>query len=276
MSTESPIPAKVRTVRERHEEKFPAFVHADWAVAFPWLLQGTTTRGAPEHEFDFGLFSEGTRSKAVQEHWHQLLTVTGMRVAIHAPQVHEANVRLYQAGGDGSGLQLIEACDGHITNQIGVLLAVTTADCVPIFLVEPQARVVGVLHAGWRGALGGVLEAATHSMESLGGDVGNIKAAIGPCISQKSYEVGREFLERFQISGFRSACFFKAAQKKNHYLFDLEGYVAKRLEARGIRRIERCGVDTYEDSGRCYSFRRSQHLMERDYGRSLSVITVCP
>ena len=170
----------------------------------------------------------------------------------------------------------VEGSDALVTDQPRVVIGVLTADCAPVLMADKKAGIVAAVHAGWRGALGGVLEAATHSMESLGGDVGNIKAAIGPCISQNSYEVGQEFLERFQISDFKSASFFKDAQKKNHYLFDLEGYVAKRLETRGIRRIECCGVDTYEDSGRCFSFRRSQHLMERDYGRSLSVITVCP
>ena len=201
MSTENPISAKIRTIRERHEDEVSAFVHADWAVAFPWLLQGTTTRGAPEHEFDFGLFSEGTRSKAVQEHWHQLLTVTGMRVAIHAPQVHEANVRLYQAGGDGSGLQLIEACDGHITNQIGVLLAVTTADCVPIFLVEPQARVVGVLHAGWRGVAAGILEQGLAVMfQEFGLRERQLHIHFGPAICGDCYEVGPEVFEALRLT----------------------------------------------------------------------------
>ena len=168
----------------------------------------------------------------------------------------------------------VEGSDALVTDQPQVVIGVLTADCAPVLMADKQAGIVAAVHAGWKGALGGVLEAATHSMETLGGDVGNIKAAIGPCISQNSYEVGQEFFERFQISGFKSTCFFKEAQKKNHYLFDLEGYVAKRLGDRGIRRIDRCGVDTYEDSGRCFSFRRSQHLMEPYYGRSISMITV--
>ena len=201
MSTESPIPAKVRTVRERHEEKFPAFVHADWAVAFPWLLQGTTTRGAPGHEFDFGLFSEGTRSDAVQGHWDQLLTVTGMRVAMHAPQVHEADVRVYQASAGGSGLQLVEACDGHMTNQIGVLLAITAADCVPIFLVEPQARVVGVLHAGWRGVAAGILEQGLAVMfREFGIRERQLHIHFGPAICGNCYEVGPEVHEALRLT----------------------------------------------------------------------------
>jgi YfiH family protein len=200
VNTESPISAKVRTIREKHEEEISALVHADWAAAFPWLLQGTTTRGAPGHEFDLGLFSEGTPPEAVQAHWRQLLTVTKMQVAIHSPQVHEADVQIYKTG-KTSGLQIMEACDGHITSQIAVLLAVTTADCVPIFLVEPQARVVGVLHAGWRGVAAGILEQGLAAMfQEFGIREKQLHVHLGPAICGDCYQVGPEVFEALKLT----------------------------------------------------------------------------
>ena len=228
-----------------------------------------------------GLFSSlncglgsGDSRNSVLENRRRAMEKLGLQdcTLITCSQVH--GIKVLTISGKGLAGEL-EGSDALVTDQPRVVVGVLTADCAPVLMADTKVGIVAAVHAGWRGALGGVLEATTYSMENLGGDVGNIRAAIGPCISQNSYEVGREFLERFQISSFKSASFFKDAQKKNHYLFDLEGYVAKRLEARGIRQIERCGVDTYEDSVRCFSFRRSQHLMERDYGRSLSLIAVC-
>ena len=102
----------------------------------------------------------------------------------------------------------------------------------------------------------------------------DIKAVIGPCISQRSYEVGPEFRAQFESSGCAVDLFFKSSPNKSHYMFDLEGYIAQRLDAVGVGRIERCGIDTYEDAGNFFSFRRSLHLLESSYGRSLSVISV--
>ena len=165
------------------------------------------------------------------------------------------------------------ASDALVTNQPGLAIGVLTADCAPVLMADQVAGVAAAVHAGWRGAVGGVLEAATRSMEGLGANVVNIKTTIGPCIGQKSYEVGQEFVEVFRSSDFKSETFFKGASRKDHYLFDLPGYVKKRLEVAGSGQIECCGIDSYEDSDRCFSYRRSQHLSEPGYGRSLSVIT---
>jgi YfiH family protein len=141
-------------------------------------------------------------------------------------------------------------------------------------MADKNSGVVGAVHAGWRGALTGVLEAAANSMERLGSHTKDIRAVIGPCISQSSYEVGPEFRARFEASGCNTELFFKSSPKQNHYMFDLEGYIVDRMETLGVGQIERCGLDTYENADKFFSFRRSQHLLESSYGRSLSLISV--
>ena len=164
--------------------------------------------------------------------------------------------------------------DALVTDQPGLAIGVLTADCAPVLMADQVAGGVAAVHSGWRGAVGGVLEAAVLSMESLGAQVGNIKTTIGPCIGQNSYEVGQEFLARFRDSDCKSETFFKDGVRQHHYLFDLAGYVEQRLRALGVKKIECCRIDTYDDSNMCFSYRRSQHLFEPDYGRSLSAIAV--
>jgi YfiH family protein len=167
-----------------------------------------------------------------------------------------------------------EKSDALVSDQVGVAIGVLTADCAPVLMADKNSGVVGAVHAGWKGALGGVLEAAANSMERLGSHVRDISVVIGPCISQSSYEVGPEFRARFEASGCNTKLFFKSSPKQNHYMFDLEGYIADRMEVFGVGQIERCGLDTYEDANNFFSFRRSQHLLESSYGRSLSLISV--
>jgi len=164
--------------------------------------------------------------------------------------------------------------DALVSNRVGVAIGILTADCAPVLMADKNSGVVGAVHAGWKGALRGVLEVAANSMEQLGSRLSDIKAVIGPCISQRSYEVGPEFRAQFESSGCAVDLFFKSSPNKSHYMFDLEGYIAQRLDAVGVGRIERCGIDTYEDAGNFFSFRRSLHLLESSYGRSLSVISV--
>lgn len=179
----------VRAVRERHTASVPALVHESWEVDFRWLVQGTTTRGAPPLEFDLGLFSEGSPAERVREHWRRLLAATGMRAAMHARQVHGADVSVHDA--PTVGLHVVGECDGHVTSEAGVLLAVTIADCVPVFVVEPTTRTVGVLHAGWRGAAAGVVE---HGLEAVRGAsrIEELHVHLGPAICGRCYEVGPE------------------------------------------------------------------------------------
>lgn len=181
-----------RSVRERLHPGVPALVHEDWADELPWLVQGTTTRGPRGAEFDLGLFSEGSAVERVREHWSRLLEVTGMPAVMNAHQVHEADVRTHRSV--PPGLTLVEPCDGHITAEVGVLLAVTVADCVPVFLVDPADRTVGLLHAGWRGTAAGVLE---HGLASIGPSAAlhRMRVHFGPAICGACYEVGPEVFE---------------------------------------------------------------------------------
>ncbi|MBT07328.1 MAG: polyphenol oxidase [Rhodospirillaceae bacterium] len=190
---------------------------------------------------------------------------------ITCSQVHGAGVLTIANNGV---LGNPEKSDALVSGQVGVAVGVLTADCAPVLMADHNSGVVGAVHAGWKGALTGVLEAAVSSMERLGSHISDIRAVIGPCISQSSYEVGPEFRARFEASGCNADLFFKRSSNKNHYMFDLEGYIVVRMEGLGIGQIERSGLDTYEDVDNFFSYRRSQHLLEGGYGRSLSLISV--
>ncbi|HSH76883.1 MAG TPA: polyphenol oxidase family protein [Longimicrobiales bacterium] len=169
----------------------PSLVHPLWAESFPWLVQGTTTKGAGSDPRDFGLFSGGAPGGDVRRNWDRLIAVTGMGGAVHARQVHRAEVRFH--GSRGRGLRLAGACDGHATDAVGLLLAVSTADCVPVFLVAPVARMVAVVHAGWRGAAAGILERGIALVtERADCGVAGVHVHLGPAICGECYEVGPE------------------------------------------------------------------------------------
>jgi len=158
--------------------------------------------------------------------------------------------------------------DALVTSTPGLLLGIVTADCAPVLLADHSAGVIGAAHAGWRGAHDGVIEAAVSAMEGLGAKAGAVSAAIGPCIAQASYEVDDGFREQFASDDL---LFFENG-KPGHFQFDLEAYVAKRLAAAGIGRVERLSLDTYCDESRFYSYRRATHRSEPNYGRQFSLI----
>lgn len=161
--------------------------------------------------------------------------------------------------------------DAMVTATPGVLLAVLTADCQPVLFHDPKAGVIGAAHAGWRGALDGVLEATLDAMEALGARRSDTRAVIGPTISQAAYEVGPDFLDRFQADNPESQRFF-ANGVGDRMLFDLPGYGLYRLRAAGVGLAEWTGHCTYRDATRFYSFRRTTHAGEVDYGRLISTI----
>ncbi|WP_240504612.1 peptidoglycan editing factor PgeF [Tsuneonella mangrovi] len=184
-------------------------------------------------------------------------------VGLH--QVHSAEVvTLDNSWGDDSRPH----ADGFVTRRHGVLLSILTADCAPVLFADMTAGVIGAAHAGWRGAHSGVLEATVEAMEALGADRGRIAAAIGPCIAQPSYEVDEGFRAQFAEGDER----FFAPARAGHWQFDLPGYALARLEACGVGRAMWLGLDTYADADAFYSFRRSTHRGEPDYGRQLSLI----
>jgi len=161
--------------------------------------------------------------------------------------------------------------DAVVTDRPGYALGILTADCAPVLLADRDAGVVGAAHAGWKGAIGGVTDAAVATMERFGADRDRIVAAIGPCIARASYEVDEAFQRRFEEHDPENERFF-AAGREGHAQFDLEGYVAHRLAAAGVRTIEMMGLDTYGDADRFYSFRRATHRGEPDYGRQIAII----
>ena len=165
--------------------------------------------------------------------------------------------------------------DAIVTRTEGLAIAVTTADCGPILLVEPNARVIGAAHAGWKGALTGVLESTVAAMEKLGAERNGIVAAIGPMIRQPSYEVGSEFVTRFLEADADNAVFFLPSSREGHAMFDLAGFIRDRLEAAGVLMIDDLGLDTYSDQ-RFFSYRRSVHRNDVDYGRHVHAIVLEP
>lgn len=163
--------------------------------------------------------------------------------------------------------------DAMVTDRPGLLLGVLTADCAPVLFADLDAGVVGAAHAGWKGALAGVTDRTLDAMEALGADRAHVRAAIGPCIAQPSYEVDDAFRARFLSDDEANVRFFAAADP-GHHRFDLEGYVAHRLRTAGVATVEPLGLDTYADVARFYSFRRATHRGEPDYGRQIALIAL--
>ena len=161
--------------------------------------------------------------------------------------------------------------DALVTNRPGVLLGILTADCAPVLFADLAAGVVGAAHAGWKGAVAGVTDSTIAAMERLGARRASIVAAIGPCIAQASYEVDSGFRDRVMTESARNDNFFVKG-RPGKWQFDLEGYVAARLERAGIAGAERLGLDTYAHEERFFSFRRATHRGEADYGRQMALI----
>jgi len=161
--------------------------------------------------------------------------------------------------------------DALVTDRPGLLLGVLTADCAPVLLADHKAGVVAAAHAGWKGAIGGVVANTVAAMEALGARRGDIVAAIGPCIAQSSYEVDEAFRARFLAGDAGNDAWFAPA-RPGHWQFGLEDYVAGRLAAAGVGTIERLGLDTYAEPARFYSFRRASHRGEPAYGRQVALI----
>ena len=222
------------------------------------LNGGTGSRDAVDHIAE----NRARMATAVGVEPHRFLTVHQIHspdvVIAEAPWTNEARPR----------------ADAIVTRLRALAIGVTTADCGPILLADPKAQVIGAAHAGWRGALAGVVEATVEAMERLGAKRGDIRAAVGPMIRQGSYEVGPDLIERFAAEDRASNRFFAAASRSGHALFDLGGYVTARLERAGIGHIEDLGLCTYADAARFFSYRRSTHRAEADYGRHVNAIAL--
>jgi YfiH family protein len=185
-------------------------------------------------------------------------------------QTHSPDVVVATGPWQGTARPL---ADGIVTRTPGFAIGATAADCGPILLVDPNARVIGAAHAGWKGALTGILESTVDAMEKLGAERSGIVGAIGPLIRQHSYEVGSEFVERFVEADAENALFFIPAARDGHAMFDLAGFIRMRLENAGVLMIDDIGIDTYSDE-RFFSYRRSVHRSEPDYGRHVHAIAL--
>ncbi|MGB5076746.1 MAG: peptidoglycan editing factor PgeF [Sphingorhabdus sp.] len=187
-------------------------------------------------------------------------------------QVHSPDVVIID---DKSDIADPPKADAMVTRKSGILLGILTADCVPVLFADPQAGVIGAAHAGWKGALTGVTDNVITAMEALGASRDRIACAVGPCIAQRSYEVDDGFFRRFAEADPHNERFFSHGSP-GHFQFDIEGYVAARLAAAGIGKVECLGEDTYGQPQRFFSYRRSCHVGEADYGRQISLIGLKP
>lgn len=185
-------------------------------------------------------------------------------------QIHSADALVVRVAVEGP---LRPKGDALVTDRPGLALGILTADCAPVLLADRDAGVVAAAHAGWKGALGGVTDSAIAAMESLGAQRSRIAAAIGPCIARASYEVDAAFARRFEVDDPANERFLTPG-RADHAQFDLEAYVAHRLAAAGIARVEALGLDTYAEETRFFSYRRATHRGEPNYGRQIAIIGV--
>ena len=184
---------------------------------------------------------------------------------IHSPKVLVADARW----GDER-----PKADGVATTTPGLICGALSADCAPVLLADPEARVVAACHAGWKGALGGVIEAAVEAMVEQGASAARIVASVGPCIGPESYEVGLEFLETFKRGDPGASCFFHSAASAEKRMFDLPAYALSRLARAGVNNAEWIGRDTCAEEALFFSNRRAVKRGEGDYGRLLSAIAL--
>ena len=164
--------------------------------------------------------------------------------------------------------------DAIVTRTARLAIGVSTADCGPLLLADAEARVIGAAHAGWRGALTGVIEAAIAAMEKLGAERARIAAALGPTIRQPNYEVGPEFVVRFLAAGADNTRFFATSERAGHAMFDLAGYITDRVQSAGIVNFEDLGLCNYAEPERFFSYRRTTKQGEPDYGRHINAIAL--
>lgn len=164
--------------------------------------------------------------------------------------------------------------DAMVTKVPGIALGVTTADCGPVLMVDPKARVIGAAHAGWKGALNGILESTIEAMEGEGASRGDIIVGLGPMLRQRNYEVGMEFVARFHEADADNERFFSSASRHGHAMFDLPGYIHARLHRAGVLMVDDIDLCTYADEDSFFSYRRSTHRKEADYGRHIHAIVL--
>lgn len=215
-----------------------------------------------------GLGSDDDRTAILENRKRAVAAILPEATLATVHQVHSAEVvTVTQPFPDDARPQ----ADALVTATPGLVLGILTADCAPVLFADEIAGVIGAAHAGWKGALAGVTDATLAAMEALGAERSRIAAAVGPCIARASYEVDDGFARRFEEHDPANERFFSPG-REGHQQFDLEAYVAARIAAAGVSRVEMLGLDTYGDEARFFSYRRATHRGEPGYGRQFSLI----
>lgn len=241
----------------------------------PGIRHGFMTRAGGVSEgiyesLNCGLGSDDDLER-VRENRRRVLKLAGIpaKTLLTAYQIHSPDVLVAEEEWHDGPRPKVDAL---VTRRVNVAIAASSADCVPVLFADPEARVVAAAHAGWRGAVGGVLQATLKQMCALGARPERVRAGIGPCIGPSSYEVGPEFPAPFLAQNPVNARFFRPAQRNGHHMFDLESYVAAALAAMNLAEVEVAHRDTCAEADTFFSYRRSVLNKEPDYGRHVSVI----
>ena len=241
----------------------------------PGIRHGFMTRAGGVSDGIYASLNCGLGSddepERVHENRRRVLRMVGIpaKSVLTAHQVHSPDVLVVEEEWrDGPRPKV----DALVTKRANIAIAASSADCLPVLFADPEARVVAAAHAGWRGAVGGVLQATVKQMCALGARPERIRAGVGPCIGPASYEVGPEFPAPFLAQNPAHARFFRPAQRTGHHMFDLESYVAGELAAMKLAEIEVAHRDTCAEADSFFSYRRSVLRKEPDYGRHVSVI----
>jgi YfiH family protein len=221
----------------------------------------------------------GDERASVIENRRRVAEALGSDALVNVGQIHSTHAvtvtRAWPIGETpADDPKFIPLGDAMATAVPGIALGILSADCAPVLFADAEAGVIGAAHAGWKGAMGGVVEAAIAAMEKLGARRARIQAAIGPCIAQANYEVGPEFHTRFFAADQANDRFFDLSDRAGHFRFDLEGYVVHRLREAGVDDAEGLFRDTYARETEFYSFRRATHRGEANYGRQISAIVL--
>ncbi len=255
------------------------FVEAPELASFATLRHAFFTRQGGVSEGLYASLNGGTGSSDQPERVAENRRRMAEQVEVEAGnllslyQVHSADVVVVTEPWAPSDRP---RADGMVTRTPGIALAIATADCGPLLFADPHAGVIGAAHAGWKGAFTGVLEATLAAMEGLGARREETVAVLGPTISRAAYEVGPEFAARFREADPENERFFSASEREGHRFFDLPAYIRTRLERAGIGEFEDLALCTYADAERFYSYRRTTHRGEPDYGRLISAISLSP
>jgi YfiH family protein len=262
---------------EHDDTPAPRPILASCLIDLPGIAHGFFTREGGVSEglyatLNCGLGSADDAARVAENRGRVARSLAGpdaQVVTLH--QVHSATAVVVDAP---IPRQRLPRADALVTRTRRLVLGVLAADCAPVLIADRQAKVVAAAHAGWRGALAGVVEAAVEAMEGLGGVRARMRAAVGPCINQPAYEVGPEFEAEFLRADAANFRFFVRASEAQRPCFDLPAYVEHRLGRLGLAAVERRTPCTYENESIFFSYRRSIHQNEPDYGRHISAIVV--